>query len=368
MSDEIEKLKTNYDVHGHIEEPVVIPRKPESGLVLLVGSSGSGKSTILRNWFGDIDELDVDENINTIELFSSVQRGEKLLVQCGLRSIPTWFRPLKTLSNGERHRALTALGIDRDRQFVDEFTSVVDRDTAKSLSWSLRKNFTGGLLVIATCHHDVEEWLCPDIIYDTDKCQFVDRRYLRRPDIRLDIRRGCYEDWVYFKKHHYLASNVNRACHFYVATIDEKKVGFVAVIHRCGGHIRTYWGESRLVVLPEFQGLGIGTRLSDAIADEYVSRGLRYQSKTAHPVLGEHRQRSPLWKPTSSNLKLSVSSYLNVDGTPRLQKGFGKTEAETIRDANRLCYSHEYIGANPSKYGTYVNKFDYVIGTTMIGN
>jgi GNAT superfamily N-acetyltransferase len=45
------------------------------------------------------------------------------------------------------------------------------------------------------------------------------------------------------------------------------------------------------VILPEFQGMGIGTAFSDAIAEIYVSRGLRYFSKTAHPSFGEHREK-----------------------------------------------------------------------------
>ena len=41
--------------------------------------------------------------------------------------------------------------------------------------------------------------------------------------------------------------------------------------------------ESRLVVLPEFQGLGLGPATSDAVAERYVRSGRRYLSKTAHP-------------------------------------------------------------------------------------
>jgi GNAT superfamily N-acetyltransferase len=95
-------------------------------------------------------------------------------------------------------------------------------------------------------------------------------------------------------------------------------------------------------LLPEWQGLGIGVAFSDAIAQIYLDRGLRYFSKTAHPALGEHREKSDLWRPTSTNRQSRKGSYLLADGTPRPQKGFGgKT---TVRDAARVCYSHEYIG------------------------
>ena len=98
------------------------------------------------------------------------------------------------------------------------------------------------------------------------------------------------------------------------------------------------------MVLPEFQGLGIGTAFSDAIAEMYVSRGMRYFSKTAHPSFGEHRQNSPLWRATSTNLKSRKASYLLKDGSIRAMPGYGGNAEIARRDADRVCYSHEYIG------------------------
>ena len=265
----IEELKRMYDVENHIEKGVIIPSKPPHGLVLLVGKSGSGKSTILKNWF-DTTHASFDVNVSVIENFSSLDKGKELLTSFGLRSIPTWFRPFNTLSNGEAHRAHCALCIDNGVNYIDEFTSVVDRDTAKSLSASVKKYHTrtGGLLVIATCHRDVEEWLCPDLVYDTDSCVFVNGRYRTRPSITLEITTSTVENWVCFKKHHYLSDELPSSCHCYVARFDGKDVAFLAVIHRCGRYIKSYRGECRLVVLPEFQGLGVGKALSEAIAQE----------------------------------------------------------------------------------------------------
>ena len=252
----LKTLKVNYNVDEYVEENIQIPLIPENGLVLLVGSSGSGKSTILRNWFPHSQSVLFDNSISVIENFSSIDAGEELLRAFGLRSVPTWFRPFKTLSNGESHRAYCALCLDKGLEFIDEFTSVVDRNTAKSLSVSMNKWFHKSKrqrIILASCHKDIEEWLCPTKVYNTDSCKYEKVRYLRRPKINLEIRAGSYKDWILFKKHHYLDGNISKSCHFYVAYIENNPIGFLGVIHGTNRDIRTYWRESRLVVLPEFQ-------------------------------------------------------------------------------------------------------------------
>ena len=136
----LETIKQKYDIKDYAEPLIKIPDLPQEGIVLIVGTSGSGKSTILRS-LGLTDVVQVDGNVNVIENFSSPERGEALLLATGLRSIPAWFRPARTLSNGEYHRFEMALSLDQGIAVIDEFTSVVDRDTAKSLAYSMRKYY-----------------------------------------------------------------------------------------------------------------------------------------------------------------------------------------------------------------------------------
>ena len=329
-----------YDLELHQEPPIAIPNKPDSGLVLIIGSSGSGKSTILKKWFGDIS-VSFDNNKTVIENFSSQNRGDFLLRQFGLRSIPTWVRPSNTLSTGEYHRAHLALCVDKNVLAIDEFTSVVDRNTAKSLSNSVRKHFTGGLLCLASCHSDIEEWLLPDMVYDCDLCAWRDRRYLRRPKMCITVNPCGVEEWIRFKKHHYLSGDISKSCHCYIAYFEEIPVAFIATIHGTCRDIHSYWRTSRLVVLPEFQGLGIGSKLTECIAEHYTQNGCRYFEKTSHPTIGEYHNNSDLWKPTSTNM-VRRTSFLK-DGKPRVRAGFGKSEKDLIRDSKRICYSHEYM-------------------------
>ena len=298
----LEEIKRKYDITDHKEARVEIPELPTDGIVLIVGTSGSGKSTILRS-LGEFKTPTVYPGTNVIT--------------------------------------------------IDEFTSVVDRDTAKSLALSIRKFYdrrgTADPLYIASCHRDIVEWLDPDYVYDTDLCVLENRRSPfrlgSRPELTLTIQSTSVDYWQYFKKYHYLDTAISKSAHYYVLLLGDKPIGFHAAIHSTNRDIHSYWRGHRTVILPEFQGMGIGTAFSDAIAEMYVSRGLRYFSKTAHPSFGEHREKSPLWRPTSMNRKSRVGSYLNKDGTARKMAGYGGTT--TVRDAYRVCYSHEYIGKKP---------------------
>lgn len=340
----LNNLKIKYDVKDYVEQKIKIPNLPIKGIVLIVGSSGSGKSTILKSINSYKSNPDINYEKDVIENFSTIENGEKLLLACGLRTIPSWFRLPNTLSNGEFHRFELAMLLDQQSNCIDEFTSVVDRDTAKSLAHNLRNYFNennNNVLYIATCHSDIIEWLRPDHIYNTDLKKFESRGLLpRRPNFTLSIRSANQSYWDYFQKYHYLDSTLSKSTHIYVGFINEKPIAFCAVIHGTNRDIKSYWRGSRTVIIPEFQGLGIGSKFSDAIAEIYKSKGFRYFSKTAHPALGEHREKSNLWKATSTNKK-SRPSYFDKDGNLRVKKGFGKTNP---RDASRVCYSHEYIG------------------------
>jgi len=348
----LETIKQKYDIKDHVETPVTIPDLPTDGIVLIVGTSGSGKSTILRG-LGEHVHPKIEFYNTVIENFSTPERGEELLLACGLRSIPAWFRTPHTLSNGEHHRFEMAMALDQGINIVDEFTSVVDRDTAKSLALSMRKYYdrsgTTDPLYIASCHRDIIDWLDPDWVYDTDLQKLDNRRSPfrmgSRPELVLTVKGTSPEMWRYFSKYHYLDTSMSRSVHCYVLLLGDKPIGFHAAIHSTNRDIHSYWRGHRTVILPEFQGMGIGTRFSDAIAEMYVSKGMRYFSKTAHPSFGEHREKSPLWRATSTNRKSRKSSYLLKDGSIRAMPGYGGNAQIARRDADRVCYSHEYIGS-----------------------
>jgi ABC-type lipoprotein export system ATPase subunit len=48
----LETIRKKYDIKDHVETPVTIPDLPTEGIVLIVGTSGSGKSTNLKSRLG----------------------------------------------------------------------------------------------------------------------------------------------------------------------------------------------------------------------------------------------------------------------------------------------------------------------------
>jgi GNAT superfamily N-acetyltransferase len=221
---------------------------------------------------------------------------------------------------------------------IDEFTSVVDRNVAKSCANSIRryvdqKNIKG--LVFASCHYDIIEWLRPDWVFDTSSGRLTARGYERRPEIVLEMLPCSTEAWTMFRNHHYLDGNINKGARCWIAVWDGTPVGFSAALSFPNGNLKNAWRGHRTVVLPDYQGLGLGVRISDATAEIFVGQGCRYFSKTAHPRMGEYRNRSLLWKPTSKN--------------ERTREDYGKgrstyEEGYMMKHAHRFCYSHEYIG------------------------
>ena len=98
-----------------------------------------------------------------------------LLSSVGLSSVPVWMHKPNELSNGERARLdvcwVLANAKEGETIFIDEYSSVVNRDCAKSLSFALqryvrKKNLT---IILASCHFDIIEWLNPDWVFNLNK-------------------------------------------------------------------------------------------------------------------------------------------------------------------------------------------------------
>jgi len=106
-------------------------------------------------------------------------------------------------------------------------------------------------------------------------------------------------------------------------------VAFVSSVSLIGRKNR--WRMSRLVTLPDYQGIGIGMSALEAVADLHREEGHRVNATASHPMLISHCCRSPRWRAIG----------VRKQGTPA-----AKRFIKNYRDsAGRMVVSFEYLGA-----------------------
>src|SRR5665811_759165 len=72
------------------------------------------------------------------------------------------------------------------------------------------------------------------------------------------------------RQYHYLNGSLGVGVRCYTAVYQDKPIAFIAVA--CVRMKAKYYRVSRLVVLPDYQGIGVGKRLLNFIADLYTSQ------------------------------------------------------------------------------------------------
>lgn len=288
-------------------------------LGLVVGPSGSGKSSLGERIFGSeavhrcghwpkdapiIDAIAPDESGGNWQAVTGA------LSAVGLGDVPAWLRPYHVLSTGEKFRAELARIVCEapTRVVIDEFTSVVDRQIAQVGAAAFAKAWrrTDGQAVCLSCHYDIAEWLAPDWIFDTATGQFSwTRGCLRRPEMQLEICQTGWDYWPLFAPHHYLKIPPMVAAFCYVGFVDGEPVAHLAVGTRPG---LVEARACRLVILPEWQGVGVGLHFLNAVCnlwrrgENHYNRPLRTLFHTSHPGLVAALRRHPLWTRVSAQL------------------------------------------------------------------
>lgn len=297
-----EKTRVEYHFDAPMEE-----RPWKVGLV--VGPSGAGKSSVARALFGQdvVEGYDWPATRAIVDGFGSLSIRDitAALSSVGFSSPPNWLRPFSVLSNGERFRANMARALvdTRQRVVVDEFTSVVDRQVAQIGSHAIQKTIRqkdGKQFVAVTCHYDVEDWLQPDWIIEPHLGRFTWRSVQPRPRLELKVERCGHEAWRMFAPHHYLSASLSRSARCFVGLIDGQPAAFGALLHFPHPRADDIQSLSRLVVLPDYQGLGIGAKeFTEALGKICAANGFRMSTHPSHPALIKSWARSRLWRMTT---------------------------------------------------------------------
>ena len=355
---------------------------------LIVGPSGSGKSTLAKELFGkhlyQRDCWPADRAVIDGLGDLPIKQVTGMFTAVGFSSPPSWIKPYHVLSNGEQFRcdlarvlsqasrndtagqassgtrALSqashnntagqassgtrAVAADALAQPVppdqpvapvvafDEFTSVVDRNVARVISAAIAKGRRCGRIgcrfVAVTCHYDITEWREPDWVIDMASASFQWRR-LRRPAIELEIVRCRRSAWRLFARHHYLSGALSSYARCYMALWQGVPVAFCATVALMGRKNRRR--ISRIVTLPDYQGIGIGMAVAEAVAESNRQEGFRLNITASHPAVIAHCRRSPLWRAVSVKKTGSHNA--------------GRFVKDYRGSAGRAVVSFEYTGA-----------------------
>ena len=87
-----------------------------------------------------------------------------------------------------------------------------------------------------------------------------------------------------FRNYHYLNGSLGAGVRCYTAVYQSKPVAFIAVA--CVRMKSKYYRVSRLVVLSDYQGIGVGKRLLNFIAELYTSQTkLPFRILTSNPQI-----------------------------------------------------------------------------------
>lgn len=306
---QFDEIKKEYDINIPIENE-------KWNIGLIVGASGTGKTTIAKKLFQDFNffsGFDWKSSSVLDDFHSNLSAKEitEVLSKVGFASPPDWLKPFSVLSNGQKMRVeLARLILESDRPFIyDEFTSVVDRKVACIGSSAIQKFIRkmDKQFIAVSCHYDIAEWLEPDWIYDVNKMEFT-RGNLRRPEIEVKIRRAKQSEWMQFMYFHYLSHDHNNAAHKYIAEINSEPVAWCSILHFPHPKIKNMKRIHRVVVKPDYQGIGVGSKLLIELAKKYKEKGMRITLTTSSPALIHGLKKNNNWVMTRKPSKTAKTS------------------------------------------------------------
>jgi len=274
----------------HWQAVLPLEEKPWN-IGLIVGPSGSGKSVCAKSlWpkeYGYTFQWDAPTLIDCFDKQVEIKDVTAALGSVGFSTIPSWLRPFGVLSNGERFRADIARRLIEQPGVIviDEFTSVVDRQVATVACHAVQKFIRkrNRQLVAVTCHADVIDWLQPDWVFEPAERMFYWRLLQRRPTIQIEVARIPYEAWALFAPYHYMTANLNKAARCFGLWANGELASFAGVLHRPHPKAKNVKGVSRVVSLPDWQGLSLAFVVMDTLGAAYKATGYRLRIYPSHP-------------------------------------------------------------------------------------
>ena len=266
----------------------------KSDIVYITGDSGGGKSVLMRELIeltGGVSTADVeiDHDSPLIETIGeTLEQGLYYLSLVGLSDAFICLRKFGELSDGQKSRYVLAkmLEMNNDYIFVDEFCALLDRTTAKIVSYGFQKicRKLGKVLVVATTHEDILDDLNPSLFIEKsfgNEAKITRIPYEAKPcsiNNEIVIEQGETSDYKELSKFHYRTAQLGAAYQIYRM---KHKGDLIGVIVYAFGPLalrgrNTFTDRykrkaklmnrevkmiSRVVVLPKYRGIGLSVEL-----------------------------------------------------------------------------------------------------------
>ena len=151
-------------------------------VIYINGQSGSGKSLVLRELasqlmgrgykVANLDDIQFEDVPLVDQIGKDTNDAIRLLSLAGLNDAYLLVRKPNQLSDGQRYRFRLAKVIESnaDVWVADEFCAVLDRDTAKVVSFNVQRTArkVGAMVIVATTHTDLVPDLKPRLVIEKD--------------------------------------------------------------------------------------------------------------------------------------------------------------------------------------------------------
>ena len=134
-----------------------------------------------------------------------------------------------------------------------------------------------------------------------------------------------------FAKYHYLDNTHNNAAKVFICTVNNTVAGFLSLIHFPHGSIKNFKRIHRLVILPDFQGIGIGKRFLDFIANQTVLQNQRCIITTSNTALVFSLKKDACWNLRRLGRVGAIGATSKISALQNTNSG-----------ANRITTSWEY--------------------------
>lgn len=134
-----------------------------------------------------------------------------------------------------------------------------------------------------------------------------------QPQKQFEVRKCGRSEWTKFRKYHYLSSDLSTAAVCYGLFDNDDIIGFCGVLHQPHSKNKMLKRVSRLVILPDYQGIGLATKFLDVIARHYTKQGFTFTIVTSAKNMIYALHKSSKWKMTRWSVNKTNNAKSKID-------------------------------------------------------